>query len=141
MPWPPCGAEGGAGSGPLFAPKERGGGPGRAVGGMGRSDGSDMIEVELARLDRKYALLRVLAPERLGPLVGSLAASGQQVPVLVVAAGSSDTKAGRIGSRDRAERGERGKARSRRNSRAISRLSNAAAAVAGKRAPSRIQRI
>lgn len=42
------------------------------------------MELELQRLDRKYAGLRVLAADRLGSLVASLAEVGQQSPVLVV---------------------------------------------------------
>lgn len=42
------------------------------------------MELELQRLDRKYAGLRVLAADRLGPLVASLAEVGQQNAVLVV---------------------------------------------------------
>lgn len=44
------------------------------------------MEVEIGRLDRRYAGLRVLDVERLGALMASLASSGQQSPVLVVAA-------------------------------------------------------
>ena len=42
------------------------------------------MEFELRLLDRRHAGLRVLAPERLGGLVASLAEIGQQSPVLVV---------------------------------------------------------
>lgn len=44
-----------------------------------------MRELEMRLLDRKYAGLRVLACDRLGPLVASLAEAGQQSPVLTVA--------------------------------------------------------
>ena len=43
-----------------------------------------MMELELQRLDRKYAGLRVLALDKLGPLMASLSEVGQQNPVLVV---------------------------------------------------------
>lgn len=43
-----------------------------------------MLELEMQYLDRKYAPLRVLAADRLGQLVASLAEAGQQTPVLVV---------------------------------------------------------
>lgn len=43
-----------------------------------------MHEVEMQYLNRKYAPLRVLAVDRLGQLVASLAEAGQQTPVLVV---------------------------------------------------------
>jgi ParB/RepB/Spo0J family partition protein len=46
-----------------------------------------MMELELRQLDRKYASLRVLAADRLGALVASLAEAGQQTPVLVVVGG------------------------------------------------------
>lgn len=43
-----------------------------------------MLELELSRLNRKYTGLRVLAADRLGPLMASLSEVGQQNPVLVV---------------------------------------------------------
>lgn len=46
-----------------------------------------MRELEMRRLDCKYKDLRVMSSERLGPLVASLAESGQQSPVLTVAGG------------------------------------------------------
>ncbi len=53
----------------------------------GRGEGS--VELELRRLDRKYAGLRVLASNRLGQMVASLAEVGQQSPVMVVLTSST----------------------------------------------------
>lgn len=44
-----------------------------------------MLELEMQQLDCKYSALRVMAVDRLGPLVASLAEAGQQSPVLTVA--------------------------------------------------------
>ena len=52
------------------------------------------MELEMRMLDRRYAGLRVLSPERLGGLVASLAEIGQQSPVLVVAAAAADGGSG-----------------------------------------------
>ncbi len=46
------------------------------------------MRLELGHVDRKYASLRVLAADRLGPLMASLAEAGQQTPVLVVDGGT-----------------------------------------------------
>ena len=62
--------------GPSFALKVVACGPGRTGEAV-----VAMMELELRQLDCKYAALRIAAP--LGPLLASLAAIGQQVPVLV----------------------------------------------------------
>jgi ParB family transcriptional regulator, chromosome partitioning protein len=45
------------------------------------------MDLELHRLDLRYEVLRKLSPAREARLLASLAAVGQQVPVVVVASG------------------------------------------------------
>jgi len=49
-----------------------------------------VMRLEFHQLERRFEHLRVRRPERHRRLLASLAASGQQTPIIVVAAGQPD---------------------------------------------------